>query len=97
MVGNDIKNKIFDLIIIDGPLGSPRFSRAQLLNFLDYIDPNNFIILMDDYNRIGEQDTIQKCKDILDSRNIKYTFGVYSSDKSIAVLCSINHKFLLTL
>lgn len=94
---NDIKNKTFDFIIVDGPIGSKRFSRAQLLDFLNYIDPKNFIILLDDYNRIGEQDTIEEAKKILKLKNIEFFAESYSSDKSIAILCSPNYKFLLTL
>lgn len=94
---SDLEGKKFDLIIVDGPLGSPKYSRAQLLNFLDYINPNNFIILLDDYNRLGEQQTFEKAKEILDSKGIKFLAGSYSSDKSIGVLVSTNYKFLLTL
>ncbi len=93
----DIKDKIFDLIIVDGPVGSKRYSRSQLLSFLNYIDPNNFIILLDDYNRSGEQDTMNMAQQILTSKNIKFIVGSYSSDKSIAVLCSANYKFVLSL
>ena len=93
----DLSGKTFDLIIVDGPVGSQKYSRAQLLNFLDYIDPNNFIILLDDYNRLGEQQTFGKAKEILNSKGIEFFTGSYSSDKNIGILVSTNYKFLLTL
>lgn len=93
----DLKNKKFDLIIVDGPIGSKKYSRAQLIDFLDYIDYNNFIVLLDDYNREGEKETLNLAMQKLKSKNIEFINGSYSSDKSIGILCSPNYKFLLTL
>ena len=91
----DLNGKKFDLIIVDGPNGSTKYSRYQMVKFLDYIDPNNFIILLDDFNRTGEQETFTMAQQILASRNIEFISGSYSSDKSIGVLCSKNYKFAL--
>jgi predicted O-methyltransferase YrrM len=50
----------FDLILIDGPMGSKRHSRWSALPILDVFLADEFIVVFDDAGRIGEQDTIRE-------------------------------------
>jgi hypothetical protein len=46
----------FDFYIIDGPLGSDRFSRFDMLSIAKLFDiEDEFVILIDDFDREGER------------------------------------------
>ena len=91
-----VKNEKYDLIVIDAPFGSTKYSRPQILNLIENIE-NSFCILMDDYDRNGEKETIQELFSILYSSNIKFCSTIYSGSKEHILICSENWKFLTTM
>lgn len=52
---------------------------------------------MDDYNRRGEQQTVNSLYDLLYKKDISYVRGVYSGNKDTIVICSENYKFITSL
>jgi hypothetical protein len=56
----------FDLVLVDGPQGTPRRSRWCSLDVLDKCLGDEFIVIFDDAARRGEQDTV---REFLKSRN----------------------------
>lgn len=98
----DFKQKIgdekFDLIFIDGPYGSKHYSRPQLLE-LDFTKnlEKSFVILFDDYQRKGEQETVHLVEENLKSANIDYTKSLYYSDKTLCIICSKDLGYLTSL
>lgn len=94
----NINDKKYDFIIIDGPWGTRHYSRSQILNIAEAdLLADKFIIIMDDYNRKGERQTIKALKKILDKKQIKYTQGIYKGIKETLILCSPDYQFLATL
>ncbi len=91
-----IKGKKFNMIMIDGPLGSERYSRPQILDVVDNLD-SSFIIMLDDMNRIGEQESWKLLKEKLEQKGIAFKERIYSSDKSLGLLCSLDLQFLTSL
>ena len=93
-----IKGKKYDFINIDGPFGSPIYSRKQILNIVkkDHLK-EDFIILMDDYDRLGEKNTIDDLREILNAKNIEFSEAIYSGEKDFIIICSPNYKFLCSL
>lgn len=91
-----IENKKFNLVLVDGPLGSKHYSRPEILDIVDNLD-KSFVIMLDDMNRIGEQETWKMLKAKLDEKGIAYKDAIYSSDKSVGVLCSPDLVYLTTL
>ncbi|MGE6220834.1 hypothetical protein ACQKCH_13480 [Nubsella zeaxanthinifaciens] len=88
----------YDLIIIDGPFGSPHFSRNQILEIVNNDNlASSFVIIMDDYNRKGEQETIDLLKINLSKKSITYYEGIYSGQKDSLIICSENYRFLCSL
>ncbi|MBK5113786.1 MAG: hypothetical protein KGD59_00160 [Candidatus Heimdallarchaeota archaeon] len=87
----------YELILVDGPFGTRRFSRVGIANFLPkIIDKNNFILVFDDAARIGELDTIRMIKKIFRKEGIHYlVFHVYGSKKQTCFI-SPNLSFLGT-
>lgn len=91
-----IKGKKFNLVLIDGPVGTPHYSRPNILDVVENLD-KSFVILLDDMNRVGEQETWNLLKQKLTDKGIKFTAKIYSSDKSVGLLCSTDLSWLTTL
>jgi hypothetical protein len=94
----DSYKKKFELILIDGPFGSESRSRYNIVELIrrDYLS-RDFIIIMDDYNRKGEQETIEVLRTLFVEKKINYFEGVYSGIKDSIILVSGNYKFLTSL
>jgi hypothetical protein len=93
-----IKNRKFDFIIIDGPFGSEHFSRHQMIDLLNNNNiSDDFILLLDDYNRQGEKETINEFLILLDKKGIEYYTGIYSGIKDTFLICSKKYRFLTSL
>lgn len=94
-LSNLLKNegKRFNLVLIDGPFGSENYSRYNVMeliqnNFL----ADDFIIIMDDYNRIGEQETISNVRELLNNRGAKFAESVYTGEKSSILIASESYS-----
>jgi len=92
---SDVK---YNLVIIDGPWGSPNNSRVEIIDLINNnLLGDDFVIIMDDYNRIGEKNTINKVQALLKNKNVHYVYGEYSGLKDTAIICSDKFKFLTSL
>jgi hypothetical protein len=100
-VYEDFANKVtdkFDLYIVDGPFGSDRYSRYDLVTIIETINSNDeFIILFDDTNRLGEQDTLNDIITILKNKNINIFIGYYEGNKANTVIATQKYKFAISL
>lgn len=47
-----------DFLLIDGPRGTPRWSRFAATEYLGQMAKDRFLVIMDDHNRFGEQQTM---------------------------------------
>lgn len=94
-----LKGKKFDLISIDAPFGAPVniYARADVLDLVPSCLENEFIIMVDDYNRIGEQNMVTLLKEKLTNSKVEFVEGCYSGKKDTLVLASLNYRFLTTL
>ena len=54
-----LQGRKFDLVVVDGPAGAKRFSRWASLEILREHLTEEFIVIFDDAERDGEQDTIR--------------------------------------
>ena len=97
-----VKDNKFDLIIINGPQGF--FSCAEDVsmecsktNILDLIDNNlndEFIVIMNDYNRVGEKNTVEKVKKLLNNNNkMFHTYNVGGLTEQF-IICTVQNKFI---
>jgi hypothetical protein len=59
----ELKHRIgereFNLVIVDGPTGSAKFSRSTILDHVRNLSRDRFIIIFDDTNRYGEKQTLR--------------------------------------
>lgn len=91
-------NKRFSLILIDGPLGTDNYSRYNIVELVNkgFLD-SNFIIIVDDYNRLGEQQTVNDLREALTNLKYNYFEGIYEGDKNNLIIGSLNFQFLKTM
>lgn len=87
----------FDMLCIDGPFGSQGYSRIDTLCLLEKNLANSFVILMDDHERQGEQNTVKQIQTLLEKQEMKPFFGTYRGAKHTAILASADLKFLCSL
>ena len=89
----------YNLIVIDAPWGGDmkEYARVDVARVLDQCLDDSFVILMDDYNRSGEQATVEYMKKVLEKKEIKFSFAKYEGAKDIAVIVSEDLKYICTL
>lgn len=91
-------DNLYDFILVDGPFGSERYSRSQIIELLpENLEKKGFCIIIDDYNRPGEKDTCFEIEKKFKANNIAYCSAEYSGIKSCKIYCSSNLKYLTTL
>lgn len=94
-----VGNKKYDFICIDAPFGggANKYARIDVLDLISDCLNEDFIILLDDYNRVGEKNTGELIKEKLEECGIAYEFGNYQGKKFTCVFTSESYKFLTTL
>lgn len=87
----------YDLYIVDGPKGLPHFSRFDICHIaMNFHKDDQFIIIMDDYHREGEKETIEKLKSILNDKSIPFKSKIYKGIKHQFLLVTEKYKFATT-
>ena len=91
-------NESFDLYIIDGPWGNTHYSRYDICLLAEKFQQNDeFIIILDDFNRQGEKETSKDLIDILNKKGFKIFTASYSGNKSQIVIVTEKYRNATTL
>ena len=77
--------------------GGDYYSRRDLLPYLPQILTHDFVIVLDDAQRPGEQRTIADILAILKNAGIAHNLGYYTGSKYVAVITSRNLDYFCTL
>lgn len=91
------KGKKYDLIVVDGPYGTDHYSRSQLIDLVQDNLEKQFCIIMDDYERLGEKETIKEVLRVLETKQVPFSHVVYEASKQHCLICSKDLEFLSTL
>ena len=83
-----IKDQKFDLLIIDGPHGSDRYSRIGSFDIVKQNLNSRFVILIDDFDRLGEQELADEIKKELTVLSIPYYCNIFNGIKSQLLISS---------
>ena len=89
-----LSGRKFDLVLIDGPVGSKRHSRWANLEVLSENLADDFVVVFDDAERVGEQDTI---KEFMKNRvgNVGFFVTISSKCQFVAFTPRFSHvRFL---
>lgn len=96
-----LSNKIktpYDLYLIDGPKGSKRYSRYDILNIAeDFNIDDEFVIVFDDAQRLGEKDTINKLITRLNEIGIKINCGSFKGKKNVFVIATEQYRHIVSI
>ena len=89
----------FDFISIDAPLGGEAivYARIDILELLPDCLAESFIIVVDDFNRQGEKNTVKVLEKTLKEYSIAYKKGVYSGQKDCLIICSEDLEFVCSM
>lgn len=88
----------FDLYIIDGPFGSDHYSRFDIYGLVDKLKrEDEFVIMIDDYDRQGEKETVRELLQLFKNKEIKVFTETYSGIKSIIVIVTEKYKYITSL
>lgn len=90
-----LNNKKYDFIIVDGPYGyfSYYYSRPNILDLVDNLN-DDFCILVDDYDRNGEKNTVKQLLKLLKERKILFSLEVIKGEKDHILICSPSWNFI---
>lgn len=93
-----IKNKKIDLIIIDGPIGYGKdYPRTNILDLTTNLS-KDWIIIIDDAEREGEQNTIKLLEEMLNKNKIKFnSFYIESIKKQYFISSSKIYSLLFAI
>ncbi|MGY3795225.1 polyamine aminopropyltransferase [uncultured Aquimarina sp.] len=94
----ETREQSFDLIIIDGPFGSKRYSRNNILSLVHNLnDKKEFIIIFDDTNRLGEKETFTLLISKLKEKGISLYTQEYKGSKSVSIIATKFYKYATSL
>lgn len=94
------KGQRFDLILVDGPFGNMpglKYSRPQIIDLVKANITDDFVIIVDDYDREGERNTVDEVFTSLKHQGIEYIYRVYSSNKDHILITCPKWRFLTSL
>jgi len=91
--------KKYDFVMVDGPFGSARYSRSQIIDIVKNGLPETFVILIDDTERSGEQETLRALTEVLSEQNRRFECRHFPGDttKWHSIICSPDLRFLTTI
>lgn len=92
-----LKDQKFDLIFIDGPFGSPVYSRVDIIDLIPECLNDSFILMLDDAERQGEQNTLTMIKNFLQECGIGHWMNYYTGQKATAIITSPDLHFYCTM
>ena len=86
----------FDLIIVDGPVGGGNnLPRSNILDLVQNDNlANDFIIIFDDSERVGEKNTIASVRDLLKQKGIDFVEFDRNGIKNQHVITSSSRSFV---
>lgn len=96
------KGQKFDLMIVDGPYGNIhglKYSRPQIIELVQGNITEDFVIIVDDFGREGEKNTVNEVFDYFRQNGIDFVFHVFdkSSRKDHILITTPRLKFLTTI
>ena len=89
----NVLSKKYDLYIIDGPIGTKNFSRFDMVRIVEKFKPEDeFILLVDDFERFGEKETIGAVRGVFRKKGILIYESVYYGLKNVLIISTEKFK-----
>ena len=88
----------FDFYLVDGPNGSYHYSRYDIVKLASNFETEDqFIIMIDDYDRQGERETVMDLRFVFKQQNRKVYENIYKGNKSVIVIATEKYKLATSL
>jgi hypothetical protein len=95
---SEVVSGTFDFYLVDGPFGSAHYSRYDILALAERLSPDDeFIVVIDDFDRLGEQETAEALKNLLDEKQIITFTKTFVGVKKVWLLTTSNYRFLTSI
>lgn len=94
---NSLKNKKFEVISIDAPKGSYKYSRRDIIDYLPEILDKNWVIAIDDAQMSGEKRTVRDIEKVLNKNGIRYCKRIYKGASYLAIITSEEYGFFCSM
>lgn len=92
-----IPQEKYDLVLIDGPFGSLEYARIDSLGLVPQFLAEDFVIMIDDYERAGERNMSKDLLELLSTNGIEYHTQTYRGEKEIFVIASPSNAFVCSM
>ena len=86
----DVEPQEFDLMLVDGPVGTERFSRFGCIELIRSVAARDFLIIFDDYQRPGERDTVAHAVSLLRDAGVEFRANELRARTTQAVIAGVN-------
>jgi len=87
----------YDLVVIDGPFGSDRFSRSQAIDVVtEGLLAKKFAVLIDDYDRSGEQETVSLMRAMLGKQGIQTKVTLFGGNRQQCLVAPESSRFIFS-
>ena len=89
----------FNFISIDAPLGGDmkQYARVDVLKMMPECLAEDFVIMIDDCERVGEKHTVAEMEAKLQEAAIPYKLGRYSGKKDLVLITAEKMGFLTSM
>lgn len=84
----DVESTDFDLLLVDGPVGVPRYSRIGCWKLIEANPKRDFVIVMDDTVREGEAETARFIAEHLQRQGLRVFSHRLDSGNAPTVICA---------
>lgn len=88
----DLEIQPFDLLLVDGPNGTDEFSRFTCIPLIEANVSSEFIIIIDDASRPGEQDTIRHLTAYLSKKKVDFKLNYLSGRTTQALITTPKYR-----
>lgn len=96
LAGHTVKKH--DLYLIDGPIGTPRYSRYDMVQCIkNFEQGDEFIMIVDDFERAGEKESVKDLLALLNQKGIKVHQGVYPGSSVALVIATEKYRYATSL
>ncbi len=88
----DLQTTAFDLLLVDGPNGTDHVSRYDCVSLVDANGTKDFIVIVDDAARPGEQETVAALVNVMARKGIEHKLNYLAGRTTQAVITTAGFR-----
>lgn len=93
-----VESNDYDLILVDGPIGTPRFSRYDMVEIAESLEEKqDFIFMIDDHERPGEKESAAELACVLRRQGRSIHQYEYVGASNLMVIATQRYRHVISL